>query len=189
MKKEFLVGLGLESGVVDQIMTENNKDIEGYKAQLNVQKGLVSDLTKQVNDATTKISEFEKIDVNALTQERDSYKSQYEQALKDKDTAVAQVKYDSALDTALSKFQFTSKFAQDGIRSALVEKKLELKDGVFQGFDETMKSLQETYKDAFVINREVKTKPQFSSPIQGSSQSMTSDEYFASKYKNNPWAK
>ena len=189
MKREFLTGLGLDASVVDQIMTENGKDIEGYKAQLNVQKGLVSDLTSQLNTAQTKVTEYEKVDVQALTKERDNYKSQYEQALKDKETAVAQVKYDSALDNELSKYKFTSSFAKQGIRAELANKKLVLRDGVFEGLDDAMKSLQESHKDAFAQADNTIKKPQFTSHVQGATNTQTSDEYFASKYKDNPWAK
>ena len=190
MKREFLIGLGLEANVVDQIMTENGKDIEGLKAQLGVQKGLVTDLTGQLNTANGELTKLKGVDVDALTRERDTYKTQYEQALKDKDAEVAQVKYDSALDNYLGKYQFSSSFAKDGIRSALAGKKLKLTDkGEFEGIDDAMKELQETYKDAFtspVIGAD-KPKPQFSSQIQGTSSGMTNDEYLHAKYKDNPW--
>lgn len=190
MKREFLTGLGLEANVVDQIMTENGKDIEGLKAQLGVQKGLVSDLTGQLNSANGELEKLKGVDVDAITKERDTYKSQYEQALKDKDTAIAQVKYDSALDSYLGKYQFSSSFAKDGIRSALSEKKLKLSDkGEFEGIDDAMKELQENHKDAFVSGVDNKPKPQFSSGISGASGSMTNDEYLQSKYKDNPWMK
>ena len=42
MKREFLTGLGVDASVIDQIMAENGKDVEGLKAQLSVQKGLAS---------------------------------------------------------------------------------------------------------------------------------------------------
>lgn len=192
MKREFLTGLGLEAGVVDQIMTENGKDIEGLKLQLGVQKGLVSDLNGQLTTAQNTIKKYEGVDVDAITKERDTYKSQYEQALKDKDTAVAQVKYDSALDSYLSKYQFSSSFAKDGIRSALADKKLKLSDkGEFEGIEDAMKELQETHKDAFTSSGvgADKPKPQFSSQINGASSGMTNDEYLQSKYKDNPWMK
>ena len=189
MKREFLTGLGIDAGVIDQIMTENGKDVEGIKAQLNVQKGLVTDLTTQVNTANTKIADFEKVDVEALTTERDSYKTQYEQALKDKDSAVAQVKYDSALDSALGKFKFTSSFAKDGVRSMLVEKKLNLKDGNFEGFDDAIKSIKESNKDAFLDTENNIQKPQFSSSVRGASSSMSEKEYLNAEYKDNPYYK
>lgn len=192
MKREFLTGLGLEANVVDQIMTENGKDIEGLKAQLGIQKGLVSDLTGQLNTANGELTKLKEVDVDAITKERDTYKSQYEQALKDKDTAVAQVKYDSALDSYLGKYQFSSSFAKDGIRSALADKKLKLSDkGEFEGIEDAMKELQETYKDAFISSgvSADKPKPQFSSQINGVSSGMTNDEYLQSKYKDNPWMK
>ena len=84
MKREFLTGLGIEANVVDQIMTENGKDIEGLKAQLGVQKGLVTDLTGQLNTANGELKKLKGVDIDALTRERDTYKTQYEQALKDK---------------------------------------------------------------------------------------------------------
>lgn len=190
MKREFLTGLGLEASVVDQIMTENGKDIEGLKAQLGIQKGLVADLTGQLTTASGELEKLKGVDIDALTRERDTYKTQYEQALKDKDSAVAQVKYDSALDSFLGKYQFSSSFARDGIRSALAGKKLKLTDkGEFEGIDDAMKELQESYKDAFTSSGvgADKPKPQFSSQIQGASASMTNDEYLQAKYKDNPW--
>lgn len=189
MKREFLTGLDIAEDVVNQIMTENGKDIEGLKAQLNVQKGLVTDLTSQVTTASTKISEYEKVDVNALTTERDSYKTQYEQALKDKDSAVAKVKYDSALDNALGKYKFTSSFARDGVRSMLSEKKLTLKDGNFEGFEDAMKAIQESSKDAFAETEDSKSKPQFSSTVRSNSSNLSEKEYLDSKYKDNPYYK
>ena len=189
MKREFLTGLGIEANVVDQIMTENGKDIEGLKAQLGVQKGLVTDLTGQLNTANGELKKLQGVDIDALTRERDTYKNQYEQALKDKDKAVAQVKYDSALDSYLGKYQFSSSFAKDGIRAALADKKLKLSDkGEFEGIDEAMKELQESYKDAFVSS-ENKPKPQFSSSIRSKSDTLSDSEYLQSKYKNNPYFK
>lgn len=187
MKREFLTGLGLESGVVDQIMTENGKDIEGLKAQLSIQKGLVTDLTGQLSTANGELDKLKGVDVDALTRERDTYKTQYEQALKDKDTAVAQVKYDSALDAYLGKYKFSSSFARDGIRAALADKKLKISDkGEFDGIEDVMKQLQESHKDAFVITED-KPKPQFSSSVRSSSDSVSEHEYLANKYKNNPY--
>ena len=188
MKREFLTGLGLEANVVDQIMTENGKDIEGLKAQLGVQKGLVSDLTGQLNTANGELTKLKGVDVDALTRERDTYKTQYEQALKDKDTAVAKVKYDSALDNYLGKYQFSSSFAKDGIRAALADKKLKLTDGKFEGIEDAMKELQESHKDAFIISED-KPKPQFSSSIRSKSDTLSDAEYLQNKYKNNPYFK
>lgn len=192
MKREFLTGLSLDASVVDQIMTENGKDIEGLKAQIGIHKSLVSDLTGKLNSTNDELGKLKGVDIDAITKERDSYKTQYEQALKSKDEAVAQVKYDSALDSYLSKFKFSSSFAKDGIRSTLSDKKLKLSDnGEFDGIADVIKELQETHKDAFVssgVGTE-KTKPQFSSQINGTSSGMTNDEYLQSKYKDNPWIK
>ena len=67
MKREFLTGLGIEANVVDQIMTENGKDIEGLKAQLGVQKGLVTDLTGQLNTANGELTKKLNVKANAFS--------------------------------------------------------------------------------------------------------------------------
>ena len=186
MKREFLTGLGVDASVIDQIMAENGKDVEGLKAQLSVQKGLVTDLTGKLNTANEKISEYEKVDVSKLTSERDDYKTKYENALKDKDTAIAGLRYETALDGALAGYKFSSSFAKTGIRNILMEKKLELKDGKFEKFDETMKEIMDANKDAFVVEG---TKPQFSTSVQNRSTNVSDSEYLANKYKDNPWYK
>lgn len=188
MKREFLVGLGIDTGVIDQIMTENGKDIEGLKATVGVHKNLVTELTTKLQNAESKVTELSKVDISALTNERDSYKTQYEQALKDKDTAVAKVQYDSVLDNSLNGYKFTSSFARDGIRSKLSEAGLKIKDGKLDGFEDSMKKLMEENKDAFVIE-DNKPKPQFTSSVQNASSNMSESEYLDKQYANNPYYK
>lgn len=79
MKRDFLEGLGLEKDVIDQIMTENGKDInrekekaDGYKSQLDTAKEklkgfegvdvaqLQSEITKLNNDLAAKDAEHAK---------------------------------------------------------------------------------------------------------------------------------
>jgi hypothetical protein len=188
MKREFLIGLGIDATLVDQIMVENGKDIEGLKAQLGIQKGLVSDLTGKLNTANSSLEEFKKVDVTALTSERDSYKTKYEQALKDNDSNIANLKKDFALDGVLNSYKFTSDFARTGIKNLINEKNLEFKDGKFTDIDKTMKELQEAHKDAF-IPEGIVTKPSFTSSIQTKNDNLTAGEFVNAKYADNPWVK
>ena len=70
MKRKFLEDLGLEEEAINKIMAENGKDLNELKAK-------VDDLTEQINVKDTtikqkndKISELEKVDVEALKKEQ-----------------------------------------------------------------------------------------------------------------------
>ena len=190
MKRDWLKSIlpDADSSIIDQIMTENGKDIESHKAQLNIKGGLVNDLTAKLEDANNKLAEFSKVDIDALTSERDSYKTQYEQALKDKDTAVESVRREVALDNILAGQKFTSEFARDGIKSLILEKNLKFTDGKFEGIDDLMNSLHEQHSDAFVPDVRIR-RPVVTSSIQGNSQLSLDAAYAANRFKNNPFYK
>lgn len=70
MKRKFLEDLGLEEEVVNKIMAENGKDITELKAtvdDLNEQLSVKETTIKQKNE---KISELEKVDIEALKKEQ-----------------------------------------------------------------------------------------------------------------------
>lgn len=188
MKREFLKGLGVDESLIDSIMQENGKDIEGLKAQLGVQKGLVTDLTGQLNTANTELGKFKDVNIDELTKERDGYKAQYEQSLKDKDNAVLEVKKEAALDSYLSTYNFSSDFAKTGIKSLISEKNLKFADGKFDGIDELMKTLTNDHADAFVSSNS-NNRPSFTSSNHQTPQN-TGDEAIRDKFfANNPYYK
>lgn len=189
MKRDWLKSIlpDADSSIIDQIMNENGKDIESHKAQLTVKGGLVNDLTAKLEDANNKLAEFSKVDINALTSERDSYKTQYEQALKDKDTAVESVRREAALDSILSGHKFTSDFARNGIKSLILEKDLKFNDGKFEGIDDVMNTLITEHSDAFVQSNV--TRPVVTSSIQSNSQLSSDAAFAANRFKNNPFYK
>ena len=59
MKREFLEGLGLEKGVIDQIMDENGKDI-------NREKQRADEYKTQLDSAKETLKSFEGVDVAKL---------------------------------------------------------------------------------------------------------------------------
>ena len=59
MKREFLEGLGLEKGIIDQIMTENGNDINREKQKADGYKS-------QLDEAKEKLKGFEGVDVAQL---------------------------------------------------------------------------------------------------------------------------
>lgn len=78
MKTDFLKELGLEKDVIDKIMAENGKDIEGYKAQVSQLETEKANLTQQLGDANTQIEGFRSLDVEGIKAAADEYKAKFE---------------------------------------------------------------------------------------------------------------
>ena len=102
MKREFLESLGLEKDIIDQIMTENGKDISREKQKAD-------DLKTQLDTAKDALKGFEGVDVAQLQNEITKLNSDL--AAKDAQFTekIAAMEFDSAVDSAL---------ASSGARSA-----------------------------------------------------------------------
>lgn len=192
MKREFLTALGLEQDVINQIMAEHGTDIEKLKTDLSIQQGVVSDLKAKLGTAQTDLSKFEGVNIEQLTNERDTAIANYKQALKDKDLAVEAVKRDSSLDSYLSGYKFSSDFARNGIKALIAEKNLKFSDNKFEGIDDVMKELSETHADAFVQSNN-NSNPSFTAPISGGAGTATNNtgdiSYLAQAVAGSPWLK
>ncbi len=94
-------------------------------------------------------------------------------ALEDKLTAQ---EYSHAADMFMSKYQFTSKPAREGVMAEFNKKGFKLEDGKFLGAEEYMNSLMESedYKGAFKVEekpevKEPENKPFFATSTQSHS--------------------
>jgi len=139
MKREFLKGLGIDDSLIDQIMSENGKDINNAKAsaeaQMNVYKDETekhkqtnADLLKQYNDllgATKDYAELKQFKVDTLAKQEESRKVDFlkNQGCKHPELLVSQIDF--------------SKATYDE------EKK------TYTGLDEVIKAKRETYADMF----------------------------------------
>jgi hypothetical protein len=139
MKREFLKGLGIDDSLIDQIMSENGKDINNAKAsaeaQMNVYKDETekhkqtnADLLKQYNDllgATKDYAELKQFKVDTLAKQEESRKVDFlkNQGCKHPELLVSQIDF--------------SKATYDE------EKK------TYTGLDEVIKAKREAYGDMF----------------------------------------
>lgn len=102
MKKQDLTDLGIAEDVAEKIFALHGKGLEPFKAQ-------VTDLTKQLEAAGTQLTEankqiegFKGMNVDEIKKSADEYKAKFEQAQKDATDQLAALKFDHALEAALT---------------------------------------------------------------------------------------
>ena len=137
MTREFLKQLGIEDkAVVDSIMDENGKDINSEKAKF----GDYDALKTQLSDANKKIEEFGKLDFDGVKAMADDYKAKFEQAQADSRKQLDELRFDHALDGALSGAKARNIKA---VRALLETDKLKLnKDGTLTGLSEQLDKIR-----------------------------------------------
>lgn len=103
MKREDLEKIeGLSKEAIDTIMALHGSDIEGHKAKLSAVNTEVDGLKKQLTEAGVTIESFKKLDVDGIKAAADEWKAKAEAAQTEATNQVAQLRFDYALDGALS---------------------------------------------------------------------------------------
>lgn len=95
MQRKFLEDLGLEKEVIDKIMDENGKDI-------NREKGKTEEFKTQLDTAKETLKSFEGIDVKELQGKIATLTSDLEKKDKDYQEKIADMEFNSLLDSAIS---------------------------------------------------------------------------------------
>ncbi|HDF4156563.1 TPA: hypothetical protein PC372_003309 [Clostridioides difficile] len=158
MKREFLKSLDLEDEVIEKIMSENGRDIEKYKKEVEKKKEELESKNTELETANNKIKDLEKIDVESIKKEANDWKSKAEQAQKDKELIENQMSeqtYNLNLDNYLSNFKFSSNLSKEAVKIKMKEKRLEYKNGAFEGADDYIKELQSTDPGAFISGNDI----------------------------------
>lgn len=102
MKREDLEKLELSKEVIDQVMAMNGKDIEATKAKITAIEQERDTLKNQLTEANQQIESFKAMDIEAIKKSADEYKAKFEQAEADAKAQMNQLKFDHALDGALT---------------------------------------------------------------------------------------
>lgn len=141
MKREELKALELADDVIDKIMALHGRDVEASKTALTTAQTEIDGLKKQLTDANAAIEGFKKLDVDGIKAAADEWKAKAEQAQKDADKQIAALKFDHALDSALTGAKAKNAKA---VRALLNMETLKLNDadGSIVGLKEQLEALQ-----------------------------------------------
>lgn len=136
----------------------------GYvsKEKYNAKVTELTGVKQQLTDANTEIQSYKDMDIEGIQKSAKEWEDKYNadtKALEDKLTAQ---EYSHAADMFMSKYQFTSKPAREGIMAEFNKKGFKLEDGKFLGAEDYMKNLMESedYKGPLrqKRNRQVKSR-------------------------------
>lgn len=142
MKREELKALELSDEAIDAIMALHGKDVEAHKTAVEASKAEVTGLKAQLKDANTAIEGFKKLDVEGVQKAADEWKAKAEQAEATAKQQVEQLKFDHALDAALSGAKAKNPVA---VRALLKVADLKLaEDGKIIGLDDQLKAVRES---------------------------------------------
>lgn len=171
---------------IEDAVKENYKSVSDYEKQTRKVETLTQESNNwktQYDDAKKTLDGFEGKDFDAITKERDEWKTKAENAEKEwKDKFEANEKeykqkieerdFNDVLTKALSGEKFSSEFAKTGIINMIKEKGLKREGEKILGLDDYLTELKESQKDAFVADG--KTPPVFTTPTnKGESEQKT----------------
>lgn len=153
MKTEFLKSLGLEQGVIDQIMAENGKDIKSEKDKA---KEKLDALQERLDTAQDTLNGFEGVDLATIQSDLAKYKKQAEDAEKDYNEKLAQRDFEDALKVELESVRFSSEAAKKAVVAEIREAGLKVKNGKIMGLSDFLSQVKEKDASAFVNEEQEK---------------------------------
>lgn len=139
MQRNELEKLGLEKEAIDQIMALHGRDIEANKAKAAAIEAERDGLKSQLDEAAKAIEGFKALDIEGVKKSADEWKAKAEQAQKDAEKQVYQVRYESALSDALKASKAKNVKA---VRALLNEADLKLTDDGLVGLKEQLEKVK-----------------------------------------------
>lgn len=172
MTRDFLKSLGIEDASIDKILDENMKDIGKEKRNTDAAETKLNTANDALKAAEDKLTATQKDldtlkkangDTAALQNQLTELQAKYDKDIAERDAQLADRDYSDAVSKAIQEkaLKFSSKSAEKAFVAALKEKKLELKEGKFEGLDDFIKAQKEADPDAFAPD---KPTPKFVGP-------------------------
>lgn len=136
----------------------------GYvsKEKYNAKVTELTGVKQQLTDANAEIQSYKDMDIEGIQKSAKEWEDKYNADTKALEDRLEAQEYSHAADMFMSKYQFTSKPAREGIMAEFNKKGFKLEDGKFLGAEDYMKTLMESedYKGAF----KTEEKPEVNEP-------------------------
>lgn len=154
MKKQDLIDLGIAEDVAEKVFALHDKGLEPFKTKLSTAETEVKGLKDQLKEASTQIESFKGLDIEGVKKSADEWKAKAETAQAEAAKQLAALKFDHALEGALS----AAKVKNPRAVKALIDSnglKFNETDGSIIGLDDQLKKVKES--DAYLFSDETPT--------------------------------
>lgn len=127
----------------------------GYvkKEKLDAKITELSGVRQQLTDANAEIQSYKDMDIDGIKKKASEWENRYTTETKALNEKLAQQERTFARDLFFKGYQFSSQFAEDGVKAAFDKQEFKLVDGEFMGAKDYMTKLMtdDATKSAFVI--------------------------------------
>lgn len=140
MKKADLIALGLAEDVVEKVIVLHGKDIEAHKAKVTNAESERDQFKTQLTEANQQIESFKGMDIETIKKTADDYKTKFEQAQLDAQKQLDAMKFDHALESALTGAKVKN---PKTVQPLLSRDALKLKeDGTIEGLEDQLTKIK-----------------------------------------------
>ena len=141
MNKEDLKKLGIEDeDLIQKVLIEHGKGIEKFKSDLAAKQQELDGVASQLTEASKQIESFKGMDIEGVKKSADDWKAKAEQAAHDAQSQVSKLKFDHALESALTSAKAKNPVT---VRALLKETDLKLaEDGSIVGLTEQLERVK-----------------------------------------------
>lgn len=102
MERKFLESLGLDKDTIDKVLDQHSTEIGKQKQTLDALTAERDGLKTQLSEAGKTIDGFKAMDIDGIKRSAEEYKQKAEQAERDAAAKIADMQFQSALDSAIT---------------------------------------------------------------------------------------
>lgn len=182
MKREFLEGLDIGGGAklskeaIEAIMAEHGKSKTRAESQISALTTERDTLKSQLDEANKSLQSFKDMDVDGIKAKVDEWEKKYTTDTQSLKDQLADAQYGFSVKEAVAGLKFTSEGAKKAFVADLTAKKLPLQEGKLLGLDDFVKGYKENDPGAFAAEDGGKT-PQITRGTSGGDGALsTSDD-------------
>ena len=155
MKRDYLRNLDIGNGahlsdeLIDQIMAEHGKSVNGSQQQIQTLTAERDGLKQQLTDAHAQIQSYKDMDIDGIKRAAADWETKYNAETKRLQAELDDTRYSHSVQDAVSGIKFSSGAARKQFVADLTAKKLPLQDGKLMGLDDYVAQYKQTDPEAF----------------------------------------
>lgn len=150
MRRDFLKELGIEESIIDKIMGEHGKTIEGTKRELETLKTETEQYKTQLNETQEKIKSFESMNVDEIKKQAQEWQTKYETDTKELQAKLQRQDYEFKAKNYLGNIKFTSDLAKKALENEFISKEFKYENDKFLGADDWLQEVKKANPSAFI---------------------------------------